>query len=178
MRPDSKRVTLWRRRQQEVSMRLVKASKTSDLDVNGALQRSALRAGGGAGIATASCLPRRKPLARDGTCSALTASAWPASSSCVRNAGAREPSQAEDNICAPSLRQPATQSTSPLQSLFAPSKRACHSERSEESRPDRSSANLPTQSEIPRFARNDTSLLLGLPRAGAYVSHGTKREVI
>ncbi len=34
---------------------------------------------------------------------------------------------------------------------------ACHSERSEESRPDLSSATGSTQSEIPRFARNDTS---------------------
>ena len=140
--------------------------------------RSAPQAGGGAGIAIVSCRPRRKPLARDGMCSALTASAWPASSSCVRNAGAREPRQAEDNICAPSLRQPATHSTNSQQSLLRCFKAGCHSERSEESRS--ASGGLPKndQSEIPRFARNDISLLLGLPRAGAYVLHGTKREVI
>jgi len=140
--------------------------------------RSALQAGGGAGIATVSCLPWRKPLARDGTCSALTASAWPASSSCVRNAGASAPIRIENSFCATSLRLPATPSNSPRQDLPRYFRAGCHSERSEESRPDHSSANHPTQSEIPRFARNDISLLLGLPRAGAYVLHGTKREVI
>ena len=140
--------------------------------------QSVRRAGGGAGIATASCLPRRKPLAPDGTCSALPASAWPTSSSCVRNAGARRLRQAEDNICAPSLPQPATQSISPRPYLPRYFKAACHSERSEESRPDHSSANRPTQSEIPRFARNDVSLLLVVQLAGPYMSHGTKREVI
>jgi len=37
----------------------------------------------------------------------------------------------------------------------------CHSERSEESRPTLSGAVCPTQSKIPRFARNDISWFLG-----------------
>ena len=37
----------------------------------------------------------------------------------------------------------------------------CHSERSEESRPGLLEAVCPTQSKIPRFARNDISCFLG-----------------
>ena len=50
---------------------------------------------------------------------------------------------------------------------------ACHSERSEESRPGLSGAVRPTQSKIPRFARNDISSFPGA-RQGTGMTDGSE----